>query len=208
MDADAIGQGELIDWAVAARALTGQERSGDLHVVEPFPAGVLVAAVDGLGHGDEAAQAAQTAADTLIRHANEPPLSLVRRCHEKLMSTRGVAMSVASFARTNHTMSWLGVGNVEGSLFRGNRGSWPARESLLLRGGVVGYQLPKLLASVVPVGPGDVLVFVTDGIGGYPFDGLSMTEQPATIAEDILARFARRTDDALVLVARYRGDSS
>jgi len=208
MDTVAIGQGELIDWAVAARALPGEERSGDLHLVEPFPEGVLVAAVDGLGHGEEAAQAAQTAVDSLIQYAHEPPLSLVRRCHERLMTTRGVAMSVASFARTSHTMSWLGVGNVEGSLFRGNRGSRPARESLLLRGGVVGYQLPRLLPSVVPVGPGDVLVFATDGIGGYPFDGLRITDQPARIAEDILARFARETDDALVLVARYRGDAS
>src|SRR5438477_9323393 len=201
MDAIAIGQGELIDWAVAARALPGEKRSGDLHLVEPFPAGVLVAAVDGLGHGDEAAQAAQIAVDTLIQNAHEPPLFLVRRCHERLMTTRGVAMSVAAISGEGHTMSWLGVGNVEGSLFRRSAGSRPSRESLLLRGGVVGYQLPKLLPSVVPVDPGDTLVFVTDGIGGYPLDGPWTTEQPARIAEDILARFARGTDDALVLVA-------
>ncbi len=208
MDSVAIGQGELIDWAVAARALPGEERSGDLHVVEPFPAGVLVAAVDGLGHGDDAAHAAETAADILIRYAHEPPLHLIRLCHEGLRATRGVAMSVASLTRANHTMSWLGVGNVECSLFRGNGGSRPARESLLLRGGVVGYKLPRLLPSVVPVEPGDVLVFVTDGIGGYSFDGPWVTEQPARIAEAILARFARATDDALVLVARYRGEAS
>src|SRR2546427_137071 len=95
---------------------------------------VVVARDEGPGIHD-AALAAQTAVDSLIRYAHEPPLSLVRRCHERLMTTRGVAMSVASFALTNHTMSWLGVGNVEGSLFRGNRGSRPARESLLLRGG-------------------------------------------------------------------------
>ena len=208
MGAVAIGQGELIDWAVAARALPGEKRSGDLHLVEPFAAGVLVAAVDGLGHGDEAAQAARIAVDTLIQHAQEPPLFLVRRCHERLLMTRGVAMSVASIAGEGHTMSWLGVGNVEGSLFRRSAGSRPIRESLLLRGGVVGYQLPKLLPSVVPVGPGDTLVFVTDGIGRYPLDGPWTTEQPARIAEDILARFARSTDDALVLVARYRGGAS
>ena len=151
---------------------------------------------------------AHTAADILIRNAHEPPPSLVRLCHEGLRTTRGVAMSVASFAWTSHTVSWLGVGNVECSLFRGNGGSRPKRESLLLRGGVVGYQLPKLLPSVVPVGPGDTLVFVTDGIGRYPLEGPWTTEQPARIAEDILARFARSTDDALVLVARYRGEAS
>jgi hypothetical protein len=32
-----------------------------------------------------------------------------------------------------------------------------------------------------------------------------MTESPERIATDILARYARDTDDALVLVARYLG---
>jgi negative regulator of sigma-B (phosphoserine phosphatase) len=208
MDTVAIGQIELIDWGVAARPLPGQARSGDAYVVEAFPGGVLVAAVDGLGHGDEAAEAAQAATDVLSRHAHEPPVALVRRCHEGLRATRGVAMSLASFAPSNNTMSWLGVGNVEGSLLRRDPGSLPGRESLLLRGGVVGYRIPTLLPSVVSVGPGDVLVFATDGIISGSFDGLRMTNPPVSIAEEILARFARATDDALTLVARYRGEAS
>jgi negative regulator of sigma-B (phosphoserine phosphatase) len=208
MDAVTISQGELIDWGVAARALPGEARSGDCHVVEPFSDGVLVAAVDGLGHGDEAADAAEAATDILTRHAQESPVSLIRRCHESLSGTRGVAMSVAVFARSSHTMSWLGVGNVEGSLFRDCPGSRPERDSLILRGGVVGYRLPPLQPSVVTVGEGDLLVLATDGIAAYSLDGLRMTELPKRIASDILGRFARDTDDALVLVVRCRGEAS
>jgi negative regulator of sigma-B (phosphoserine phosphatase) len=208
MDAVSISQGELIEWGVAARALPGESRSGDRHLVEPFSDGVLVAVVDGLGHGDEAADAAEAATDILIRYAQESPVSLVRRCHESLWGTRGVAMSVAAFARSSHTMSWLGVGNVEGSLFRDCPGSRPARDSLIQRGGVVGFRLPPLQPSVVTVGQGDLLVLATDGIAAYSLDGLRMTEPPERIASDILARFARDTDDALVLVARCRGEAS
>jgi len=35
--------------------MPGQAVSGDMHLVRPFEDGVLVALVDGLGHGEEAA---------------------------------------------------------------------------------------------------------------------------------------------------------
>jgi phosphoserine phosphatase RsbX len=208
MDAVIISQSELIEWSVAARPLPGEELSGDAHVVQSFPDGVLVAVVDGLGHGSEAAEAASAATAILTEHADEPPVSLVKRCHEGLIGTRGVAMSVAVLSRGGPTMSWLGVGNVEASLFRSSQGSRAVRDSLILRGGVVGYRLPPLQPSLVTVGPGDVLVVATDGIGSYSLDGMAVVEPATKIAKSILARCARETDDALVLVARCRGEAS
>jgi negative regulator of sigma-B (phosphoserine phosphatase) len=207
MDA-AASQSELIEWGVAARAFPGEARSGDAHVIEPFPGGVLVAVVDGLGHGSEAADAAGAATDILVRNAHETPIALVRRCHEGLLGTRGVVMSLASFAGSNHTMSWLGVGNVDASLIRGGPGSPIMRETLIQRGGVVGFRLPPLRPSVISVGPGDTLVLATDGIEGYSLDAHRLTGPPARVAKEIVAGFARDTDDALVLVARYRGEAS
>jgi hypothetical protein len=162
--------------------------------------------VDGLGHGDEAADAAQTAIDILTRTPHESPISLVRRCHEGLWGSRGVAMSVASLDRKTRVMSWLGVGNVEACLIRGGVGGRQLRESLILRGGVVGYRLPMLRVSDVRLEPGDVLIMATDGIATPFLDGQWVRGLPPRIADDLLARFARETDDALVLVARYRGE--
>jgi phosphoserine phosphatase RsbX len=205
MDAAAINQGELIEWGVAARPFPGEARSGDAHVVEPFPGGVLVAAIDGLGHGSEAADAAEAATEILIRSAHEPPTDLVRRCHEGLWGTRGAAMSLASFSERNCTMSWLGVGNVDATLIRSGRGSPVIRESLILRGGVVGFRLPPLHPSLISVGRGDMLVLATDGIENHSLDQRRLIGPPIKVAEHILATFARETDDALVLVARYQG---
>jgi len=73
-----------IELGVAAIALPGQTRSGDLHLVKPFSNGILVAALDGIGHGEEAARAARKACGILEGHAEEPVISLVRQCHEGL----------------------------------------------------------------------------------------------------------------------------
>jgi len=197
----------LIDWGVATRALPGETRSGDLHVVESFTGGALVAALDGLGHGEEAAEASTAAATILSSHAREPLTTLVERCHEALRSTRGVAMSIASFVASRHTMTWLGVGNVEAALFRGDTNAG-RRESLPLRGGVVGFRLPALVPSTVSVAPGDTLILATDGVSGdFPM-GVKLFETPERIAESILDRFAHGRDDALALVARYWGEAA
>jgi negative regulator of sigma-B (phosphoserine phosphatase) len=102
-------------------------------------------------------------------------------------------------------MTWLGIGNVEGVLFRADRTTVPARETLMARSGVVGYQLPTLRERVLNVGCGDMLVFATDGIH-QEFSGASPSgRSPQEIADDILDRYGKRTDDSLVLVACYWG---
>jgi phosphoserine phosphatase RsbX len=192
-----------IEWSVASRALPGQRTSGDLNVVKSFPDGVLVAALDGVGHGGEAAAAATAAGAILEAHAAEPLLALVRRCHEALRATRGVAMSIASFNLSRGLVAWLGVGNVQGVLLRRRLTRAVAEDSLLLRAGVVGLLLPSLEVEVLPVSPGDMLIFATDGIHSDFARGSILACPPRQGAERILARHGKATDDALVLVARY-----
>jgi negative regulator of sigma-B (phosphoserine phosphatase) len=222
----------LIEWGVAAQAFAGQVESGDQYLIEPFPNGVLVAVVDGLGHSDGAVAVAKTAVATLEGHAHESVISLLERCHKGLRGSRGVVMSLASFNGRDGTMTWLGVGNVEGLLLRADGRASPACEQpvlskvegLLLRGGVVGYKLPTLRPAVIPVTRGDTLIFATDGIrsgfteglGPEPassracrgVEGLTLGHAPQQTADRILAQYGRGTDDALVLVARYSGDLS
>src|SRR5256885_1631154 len=116
MPSSKTGTAPLLHWGVATLALAGQRESGDLHLVRPLEGGACVAVVDGLGHGEEAAAAAKAAVATVERFAHEPPLSVVQRCHEALIGSRGVVMSIATFDAAHGTMTWLGVGNVEGVL--------------------------------------------------------------------------------------------
>jgi negative regulator of sigma-B (phosphoserine phosphatase) len=192
-----------IEWGVASRALPGQPSSGDVNVVKSFPNGVLVAALDGIGHGEEAASAAMVARAILEAHAEESVIALIRRCHEGLRATRGVAMSVASFNLSEALMTWLGVGNVVGVLLSRGLAGAAAEESLLLRAGVVGAQLPSLQAAVLPVSIGDTLILATDGISSDFTRKLARNHPPQKAAESILEQHGKATDDALVLVARY-----
>jgi negative regulator of sigma-B (phosphoserine phosphatase) len=198
----------VIEWGVASRALPGQLASGDLSLVKPFPDGVLVAALDGLGHGEEAASAAAVAAETLETNVAEPVMALVQRCHEALRTTRGVAMSIASFDASRGLVTWLGVGNVVGVLLRRGFTRSAGEIPLLLRPGVAGFQLPSLDAEVLSVSAGDTLIFATDGIKGDFDRGLARNCPPQMASERILTRHARETDDALVLVVRYLRDST
>lgn len=193
-------------WGAAVRPLPGESESGDQYVAMTFPDGALLAAVDGVGHGAEAAAAARAAVAVLQARPHEGVISLLRRCHEALGETRGVVMSLASFSRQDGTLTWMGVGNVEGLLLRSDPSASPALETLLLRGGVVGYQLPQLRASVMPVMPGDLLVFATDGIRSAFSGQLPPLGHPQDVADRILAQWSRDTDDALVLVVEFLGE--
>jgi len=191
-----------VEWGVAGSVLPGQSHSGDHHVVCSFPDGVLLAVLDGLGHGDEAAAAATKAACVLEHDAKLPVTRLVQRCHEELKASRGVVMSVASFTVSHGLLEWMGVGNVQGILRRSDTQCLKSPEMLLLRSGVVGIHLPSLAAGVLPVFPGDTLIFATDGVREDFVDGpFSGNLQEA--AKDIVARFWKGNDDALVLIARF-----
>jgi phosphoserine phosphatase RsbX len=194
-----------LELGVATLALGGQTVSGDQHLVKSTPQGILVAVIDGLGHGREAALAAKTAVATLEAASDHSSvITLIQRCHEALGQTRGVVMSVALFNELDNTMTWTGVGNVAGVLLRSDSTTNPSQENILLRGGVVGFQLPVLTAAVMPVMPGDLLIFATDGLDGNFSQGVSVSEAPQRLATRILAQHGKGTDDALVLVARWR----
>ena len=194
-----------LEWGVATRALPGEPRSGDRSLVRPVTGGVLVAVLDALGHGSDAARTADTAMSSLERFSPDPLPALLQRCHTALVGTRGVVLSLALFLPEQDTMSWLGVGNVEGVLLAGDPGAHPNRTRLVTRAGIVGAEIPQLRPWVVPLARGDTLIFATDGIRSGFADQLPASDSPQVLADGIMARDAKDTDDALVLVVRYRG---
>src|SRR3989441_5824597 len=154
----------IVEWGVASQTLAGEVQSGDKHVVKSFPHGALLAAVDGLGHGEEAAAAANMAVRVLQTSEKEAVILLLKRCHERVRSPRGVVISLAAFNAVDENITWIGVGNVEGILLQAHPAVNPGYEYLTLRSGAVGTRLPLLHAAIIPVKRGDTLIFATDGI--------------------------------------------
>lgn len=196
----------VIEWASASSPLPGQPRSGDEYAVITTPDGALVAAVDGLGHGDEAAAAAQRAVALLLSAPAESLIFLIRRCHVALVGTRGVVATLAQFSIRDDTVTWLAVGNVHGVLLRADPAARLGRETIVPRAGVVGYNLPPLAAAVHTIARGDTVVLATDGVRpDFIDDQRGLSGEPQAIADGILAKYGQPTDDALVVVARYLG---
>jgi serine/threonine protein phosphatase PrpC len=188
--------------------MPGEQESGDLYLLQPSANGTLLAVVDGAGHGTEAAAAARMAVATLKAFAGESPIPLLLQCHKELQATRGVVMTLAFFHHHDRTMTWLGVGNVEGVRFRPTANGYIPSNRPLLLGGLVGHQLPPLRTSVLPVRPNDIVILATDGIRPEFADRLVLDGDLKHIADQILARHRTETDDALVVVARYLGGNA
>lgn len=192
-----------IQWAVAQRPCPGERVSGDIHVVQPFPDGVLFAVIDGLGHGPEAARAANIAASNLHTRPDLDPEAAIEQCHEALRGSRGVVLTVAAYHPDLRLLEWAGVGNIESILWHLPGRPGARRESVASRGGVVGYQLPRLHVTRLEVAAGDICCLATDGIAPAFVENTPPYTKPRHLAEHILANHARDNDDALVLAVHF-----
>lgn len=192
-----------IAWGTASRALAGERTSGDRSCVRSLlDGGTLLAVLDGAGHGAAAAEAAEAGRAILERHAGMPLPRLLRSLHDGLRGTRGVAISAALVSAGADRLTWIGIGNVEARVWRLEPRAMPRCEHLLLRGGLVGCQMPIPFESSQPLSSGDLLALATDGVRGDFAPLLNGYDPPQRIAERILERHATGQDDALVLVAR------
>ena len=198
------GRTELLDWAVASRAVD-QGECGDLSLVVPHRGGVVLAVVDGLGHGSPAAAAARRACEVLRSTPAADVGALLARCHDALRHTRAAAMGLASVTVADNSASWLAVGSVQGLRWRTDAAGHREIHPLVVHSGLVGDRMiSPAKASTVPLEPGDVLIMATDGVRRtFSHDIVAVGSVEAT-ANRIIEQHAVREDDALVLVARFR----
>ena len=196
------GATDWIAWAAAGTPIPGQITSGDGYLVVPRPLRTLLAVMDGLGHGPDAHEATSAAIAAIAGTPDAPLRSLFERCNMALQRTRGVVMTIAAIAGDGQ-MEWLGIGNVSGYVVS----SVPPyrHEGAMIRGGVVGWQMPSLHTRSARLDAGDLLIMATDGIRDGFVSSVEPILPPRIIASRILEENGRGYDDALVLVARYNG---
>ena len=198
-----------IEWAANSRPRPDENVCGDrLLAVDVNGTGALIGVLDGLGHGAEAAEAANCGVEVLRNARSEPLDVLVQLCHRALSGTRGAAMTLARIDFRADTLSWVGIGNVAADLVAKHPAGVEVRSSARLAGGIVGYRIPEVLTpQEVPIRPGDLLVIASDGIVEDHLDDIDFSAPALVIADQILHSHAKDNDDALVLAARHRGAS-
>ena len=193
------GWAGVLDAAVAVRAYRGEIESGDAGVIAAVGGATVLALIDGLGHGREAARAARAAALVIERAQSDDPEHILQACHAALQGTRGAAVTVAIVDAGCATVRMAGVGNVSCRL---RRAADTGELATPLRGGIVGASLPRLVPSTRQLASGDLILLHTDGVRDDVDWSVLRTHGAALAAARLLDQGATGTDDAGVVAAR------
>lgn len=196
------GQGAAtrIASGVVCLALAGAAACGDAWAVHEQGACTTALVVDGLGHGVDAAAAADAATASFERTRDRALPEILRTMHGALRATRGAAVSIARLDSGERTIRFAGVGNVAGSILssQGTRG-------LVSSPGIVGHQMPRVHEMTYDWPAGGTLIMHSDGVSGrwqlerYP----ALAAQHASVVAVALARdYARAQDDATIVALR------
>ncbi|BDT60108.1 TorS-related protein [Massilia varians] len=182
--------------------MAGEEECGDGWGVRCDSRGASMLAVDGLGHGPEAARAAAAAIRVLDARKGGQAGELMHAAHDALRPTRGAALATARIDFDASELRFAGVGNIGGCVIDGSR------RALVSHNGIVGHNMRKVQEFALPFPKGALCIMHSDGIqtqwdlDKYP--GLA-GRSPALVAAILMRDFIRRRDDAMVLVVRRLG---
>lgn len=185
-------------------ARPGEAACGDAWSHADDAEGRTVFVVDGLGHGMDAARAANEAVAQFQRSRHQMPDEIVQAVHGAIRHTRGAAVGVARIDWASATIRFAGVGNIASSFVPQAAGQ-PVRR-MVSHNGIVGHNARKIQCFDYPCGEG-LLVMHSDGIGtswnlaSYP--GL-LRAHPLLVAGVLYRDFARGRDDATAVVVDTR----
>ncbi|UAW99946.1 ATP-binding protein [Halopseudomonas nanhaiensis] len=159
---------------------------------------ISVLVVDGLGHGEDAAVAAQAGARAFAEHPFDGPDQLIADMHRSMQGTRGGAVAVLQLDVDSGGLSFAGIGNIGARIIapQGTRG-------LASHPGIVGVQYRKTHTFSYPDAGGQLLVMFSDGLQSrwdlQDYPGLPFLH-PAIIAAVLYRDFCRGRDDVTILV--------
>jgi anti-sigma regulatory factor (Ser/Thr protein kinase) len=191
--------------AIMGKPFPGEAISGDDGVALHMESGFLAGVADGLGHGPEARQASNRAIEALIRMRQTDLAQIIINLDHELAGTRGCAMNVIRFNKTDRVLESVSFGDVHSHLYNLRDAHFFTSTPLILGEGKLRPQ--KTRVESVPVATGSVLVMFSDGLKSRTSlkGQLDVLRLPAiAIAQHLLETQSRPDDDALVLVARFR----
>jgi hypothetical protein len=181
-----------------ALAMAGEEASGDHWSVVSDDDFTTILLVDGLGHGDNAATAANAAVRELATGLDAT--ALLTRMHGALRPTRGAAAAIARWNRHTGVLQYAGIGNIAATILVEGE-----TRSLVSMPGILGHGLQRPRPFEYELPPGALLVMHSDGLRS----GWDLTAYPGVARRDplvtaalLIRDFERGRDDVSVVVAR------
>ncbi len=189
-----------LEVGVVSLSMPGEEVCGDGWAVRQRAGRSFLLVVDGLGHGFGAAEASRAAVERFRAPSLDSPAEMIEALHAALRGTRGAAVAAVEIDLEQRRARFAGIGNISGSIH-----SPDGSQSMVSHHGIVGHQIRKVQEFSYEWPEEALLVLHSDGLTerwSLPaYSGLA-TRDAALVAGVLYRDFARRTDDATVLVAR------
>jgi anti-sigma regulatory factor (Ser/Thr protein kinase) len=158
---------------------------------------------DGLGHGPQAAEAAQDAVAVFQQEPFADPRAILEEAHRALRTTRGAAVTLVQADAEEGTIRSAGAGNVIARVVGG-----ASDRTLLSQHGTIGLQVRRLEEVRAEWPPHAVLVLHSDGIEARwaaPLVHPALAHDPSLVAALLAREHLRGRDDASAVVLRRKG---
>jgi anti-sigma regulatory factor (Ser/Thr protein kinase) len=185
---------------VATRPRPLSPVNGDAFVVQQWGESMLVGVIDGLGHGQFAHRAAQTARQYVESHFDQPLDQVFRGTGRACRATRGVVMALARFDWGRGRLTFASVGNI---LVRVSPRAEPFH--FVIRRGVIGLNAPHAVVTEHDWPLDHLFVMHSDGVSthwGWKDFPEWIDRPPAAMAQALLHAKGKVEDDATVIVVR------
>lgn len=179
----------------------GEEACGDGFYTTFSDTHIRLFLGDGLGHGQEAERAVQTAGQAFHSSTETEPTAIIRTIDSAVRKTRGLVGTVAVFDLQARVWHLCGVGNIS---MRINSPSFS--KGYTAYNGIIGLNVPRTLnAQQVAFEKGQHVLMCSDGLKSK-WDTLRYTAvlryDFSILAAAILKDYARNTDDMSVAVCK------
>ena len=188
------------NWGAVSIALAGEDVCGDSWTAGNLgKIGTLMVA-DGLGHGQQAAEASVEAVRLFHRFSGHQIANVLDYIHGGLRSTRGAAVSIARVDPGSGKVVFAGIGNVAGVICAKEE-----MKRMVSMPGTAGYKVRKIQHFEYAFERGLVILH-SDGLSTnwslarYPHLN---SAHPTLIAAVLYRDFGRPRDDATVLVGKW-----
>lgn len=188
------------EYGLTARALQGDE-CGDAGLMLEHREVLLCALIDGVGHGPNAASAAEMAKNYIEANSEAPLTEILQGMHEALKSTQGAVACLCRIDLKSGQLTMAGVGNITCRIFRGIDS-----ERLLSREGILGYMTSSPREVSRKLDNTDLLLIHSDGVREhfelFEYPGLLKGNAPS-VAERVVDTLGKSNDDASCLAVRF-----
>jgi len=190
----------LLEYGAVTVPYFGGEFNGDAWVIKEFGRKVLLAVIDGLGHGEAAYTVTRQAVNFIELNYQRPLLEIISNSHKILSRTRGVVLGLVLLDLDKSKFFCAGVGNIAIEVV----GIAPFK--FFSKAGIVGHTCKDPRVMEFPHHRDDIIFLYSDGLSsGFAPKNISLGQQSLQhTAEQIIREYGQDHDDSTIVMAKER----